>query len=369
MPVSQLPTTGDTFGLLLQLAFYGMFFVFIFYGQRIQLSLSLLQVSRQLTKLKYMRAKGRMDVIKAIREQGGTEDPTPAVDRFMEHFVVSPADMDPAGVVWKFEHIVNVRDDKFKEEVKTLAPAADEGQVNNLENMLEAAAALNLVYKVIRHYYLLGKRTKSYFVIAQLQMVLPLIVEQAQAYAKALSAFAEGQPIGDGIGAIVAANLLRSAKKRREIAKDVVVGELSIDGRHVFALKAKGPGGSVGKPGDGIERVIEESGGKVDAIIMVDAALKLEGEKSGSIADGIGAAIGGIGIEKYKIEEVASKYKIPLYGVVVKESILEAITPITKTILDSSKHALGAVKRIIEERVPKRGAVIIAGIGNTIGVS
>jgi hypothetical protein len=32
----------------------------------------------------------------------------------------------PAGVVWKLEHILDVRDARFKDEVKIMAPAADE---------------------------------------------------------------------------------------------------------------------------------------------------------------------------------------------------------------------------------------------------
>ena len=36
---------------------------------------------------------------------------------------------------------------------------------------------------------------------------------------------------------------------------------------------------------------------------MIDAALKMEGDKTGSVVIGVGAAIGGIGVEKYKIEQ------------------------------------------------------------------
>lgn len=370
MNVAQIIPTGEggLAWLIVQILFVGMFFVFIVYGQRIQFQLAMLQIGRSLAKLQFMRDKGRGATIKAVKEQGKATDPTPSVDRFLEHFMISPIDMDPAGVVWKFDHVVDVRDAKFKDEVKVMAPAASKSEVNNLENMLEATLVLNILYKVTRHYYLLGKRTKSFFIVAQLQMLLPLIMEQAKAFSMSLSAFAEGQPIGDGIGAIVAAELMRNAKKTRDVAKDVVAAELSINGRRAYALKAKGPGGSVGKPGDGLEKIIEEVGGKVDAIIMVDAAVKLEGEKSGSIAEGIGAAIGGIGIERYKIEEVAKKYKIPLYAVVVKESLIEAITPIKESIIKSSSRALEVIKKIIDERVPKRGTIIVAGIGNTIGV-
>ena len=68
----------------------------------------------------------------------------------------------------------------------------------------------------------------------------------------------------------------------------------------------------MGKPGEAIKRVVEENNGKIATIIMIDAALKLEGEKPGAVAEGVGAAIGGPGTEQYKIEESILKYKIPV---------------------------------------------------------
>ena len=52
-------------------------------------------------------------------------------------------------------------------------------------------------------------------------------------------------------------------------------------------------------------------------IITIDAALKLEGEDTGEVAEGIGAAIGGPGIERYKINliddlEFSSRARWPL---------------------------------------------------------
>mgnify|MGYP006267306651 FL=1 len=129
-----------------------------------------------------------------------------------------------------------------------MAPQADETQINNLENMLEATLALNIIYKVIRHYYVLGKKTLSLYVIMQLQMILPLIMREAEAYASAHKAFVLGQPIGDGAGAMVAAKLMQGHEKTK-VEKDVVVAQVPIEGRTAYVLKAEGPGGNVGKPG------------------------------------------------------------------------------------------------------------------------
>ena len=53
------------------------------------------------------------------------------------------------------------------------------------------------------------------------------------------------------------------------------------------------------------------------------------------MAEGIGVAIGGIGVEKYQIEEVATRLGVPVYAVIVKQSIQDAITIMRKEIADS----------------------------------
>ncbi len=50
-----------------------------------------------------------------------------------------------------------------------------------------------------------------------------------------------------------------------------------------LVIKAEGPGGNVGKPGDAVEAVIEENEGKIGMVIMIDAGLKLEGETVGEV--------------------------------------------------------------------------------------
>ena len=101
---------------------------------------------------------------------------------------------------------------------------------------------------------------------------------------------------------------------------------------------------------------------------MIDAALKLEGEKTGEIAEGIGAAIGGIGVDRFKIEESATQNNIPIYAIVVKQTIVEAISVMRKEIAESVKPVHDVIDRIIEEKTEKTDTVIIVGVGNTVGV-
>jgi hypothetical protein len=248
-----------------------------------------------------------------------------------------------------------------------MAPSADETQTNNLENTLEAASALNFIYKVIRHYYLLGKKTLSLYVIMQIQMILPMIMKEAEAYASALKAFAYGQPIGDGAGALVAARLMHGYEIRK-LEKDCVVATVPFEGRTAFVVKAEGPGGNVGKPGDAVKQLIEENKGKIAMIVMIDAALKLEGEELGEVAEGVGAAIGGPGVDQFKIEEELVKYHIPINALVVKEDVGDAVSPLRKEVFDSIDTVIARIKEVISERTKEGDKIVIAGIGNTIGI-
>ncbi|MEM0095422.1 MAG: DUF1512 domain-containing protein [Candidatus Bathyarchaeia archaeon] len=359
----------DIFSQVLMYAIYIFIFISLFYGQRLQFHIWLKEVEGSLYKLKYIRDEGRRIAIEAIREIGKPQtDPTPRVDRFLEYFTITPQSLDPAGIVWKLEHILDVRDARFKDEVKLLAPSADETQVNNLENTLEAAMALNYIYKVIRHYFLLGKKTLSLYIIMQIQMILPLVMREAEAYASALKAFAYGQPIGDGVGALVAAKLMHGYPVRK-VPKDCVVATVPIEGRTAYVIKAEGPGGNVGKPGDAIKTIIEENEGKIATIIMIDAALKLEGEEVGEVAEGVGAAIGGPGVDQFKIEETILKYRIPINAVIIKEDIGDAVSPMRREIFEAADKAIERIKQLILEKTKEGDKIIICGVGNTIGIA
>jgi hypothetical protein len=367
--VSLIPGS-DSITQILSLLTYVFFIVLIFYGQRIQMYVMIREVENSLHKLKVIKEEGRKTTIDAIKELGKpTTDPSPRVDRYLEYFTIAPQSMDPAGIVPKLDHLLDTRDERLKEEVKLMAPQVenDEVQINNLENTLEAAMALNFIYKVVRHYYIQGKKTLSLYVIMQLQMILPLVMKEAEAYASALKAFAYGQPIGDGAGPLVAGKLMHGYEIRK-IPKDCVVASVPIEGRTGLVIKAEGPGGNVGKPGDAVEAVIEENEGKIACLIMVDAGLKLEGEAVGEVAEGIGAAIGGPGVDAFKIEEKLTKYKIRNYAVIIKQDIGDAVSPMRKEINDSIAKAIERVKAVILERTKEGDKVIIVGVGNSIGV-
>jgi len=118
-----------------------------------------------------------------------------------------------------------------------------------------------------------------------------------------------------------------------------------------------------------VAKVVEENQGKVARIITVDAALRLEGEKTGSIAEGTGVAMGDPGPEKIEIERIAVKYGIPIDALISKMSIEEAITEMRKEIYDAVEPMVEMVKQLIRERTREGDHIVIVGVGNTIGVA
>jgi hypothetical protein len=364
-----LPFDSNTIITLLWVA---SFVAFFFYGTRLQTYNALREIGSGLNKLKVMKEKARKETIDYMVNVGkAPSDPAQRVDQFLDYVTIMPVDIDPAGLVNKIDHVVTTNNDRVRAEVASLMSQSNPVNpvtVSISENLLEVATALNILHKVVRHFYLLGKKTNSYFTLIQLQMLMPMIIQEADAYLNAVDSFKVGQPIGDGIGAAVVSKYM-VGKEKRVIAKDTVMAITEYKGRKLYVLKANGPMAYVGQPGVAIKKVIEEMGVKPSAIVMIDAALKLEGEKTGDIAEGVGAAIGGIGVEKYQIEEVATKNTIPLYAILVKQSILEAITVMRKEIAEASDKVVTALNRVIEEKTKEGDDVVVAGIGNTLGVA
>ena len=345
---------------------------FMMYAQKLQSRVIMGEISKSLAKLKTMRENARKEAIDYVKNaikisSSSSRDPAVGVDRFLEYFTILPVDLDPNGLVHKLDLIMRTRDDRVRAEIKKLCIGAGDKEISKIENILEAATALNLIYKVVRHYYLMGKRTTSMFILVQLQMVMPLLLEEAEALQKAISAFKRGQPIGDSIGPMVVGKMM-FGKEKKFAARETMYSEDEYKGRKIYLLKAEGPAGTVGRPGEAITRLVGDMGIKIDTVIMIDAALKLEGEKTGDVAEGIGAAIGGIGVEKYQVEEVAARFNIPIYAVIVKQSVQDAITVMRKEIADAFEKVTNTVYSVIEDRTSEGQSVMVIGVGNTIGI-
>lgn len=367
--LAYVPPSGDPYQLLYSLIYILAFItLFTFFNQFFQRVWWTREVERAMVKLERYVKQSKDVLIKTVMERGKPDfDPSKAIDDFLEFFVIEPVDRDPYGVLKRLEHLLDVERSRFKSFVARIAPGADPASAANLEGLIAVTMALNSIYKITKHYLILSKRTKSLLVLMQIAYAVPLIMRVAEAYYNSLDAFSTGKPIGDSAGPMVAGRFM-FGHPCKKVAEDMVVSEVLLEGRRLIVLKADGPGGRVGKPGDAVVKVVEEYRDKVARIIMVDAAQKLEGERTGQVVEGVGAAIGDPGPEKYKIEEVATKFKIPLDAIVIKESIEEAVSTMKKEIVDGVEAAVERVKEIVRTRTKEGDVVILAGIGNTIGV-
>ena len=286
-----------------------------------------------------------------------------AINNFLEFFVIEPVNLDPFGIVRKFEHLLNLSLSRFKYFVNRIAPKLDEEEKANMMMSLSGTISLYQLMKIVRHYVEFIKKTKNIQLALLLQMQIPQIERLSKALHKGTQAFVNGWAVGDGIGALVAAELMDGRLK--EIEEDTLMCETKILGKDVIILKAKGPGGRLGKIGKAVEKIMRTH--RISKIITIDASLKLEGERTGSIAEGIGVAVGGIGVDKAYIENLATKKNIPLDSIVIKMSQEEAIMPMKIEILKAAEEVKKAILRNIEESETK-GKILIIGVGNTCGI-
>ncbi|MFH1773926.1 MAG: DUF1512 domain-containing protein [Methanobacteriota archaeon] len=304
-------------------------------------------------------------IVKTSKEKGKPEiEPKKTIENAFEFFLIPPVDLDPYGILKKIEHIIDKTEDRLEEIAGKIAPQSDPVWRANTISLVKAGIGLNNIAKIVRHYVEFVKKTGNLQIAMIVQMSLPLIKRIAKAQMKGVETIAQGKPIGDCIGPLVAANLMKT-EEHYEVARDIICHETEISDREIFILKANGPGANLGKFGDGVKKLCEEN--KISKIITVDASLKLEGEKTGKVAEGIGAAIGDPGPEKAKMEEAALKNNIPLEAYAIKMSIEEAIAPMTKEIGESVKSALELLNESVE-RVPKGSKIIIVGVGNACGI-
>ena len=405
--IDELFGLGDDSNPLMMLVWILPIILFVFYGQRIQLAVTSREIQKSIKKLDTYGDESRSELVGYVLEvvarsgdapassprppaddspagpQGPAADaragrgppppPPPQaaeplaerIETLLDYFTIMPAAMDPSGIVPKIEHVVRSREDITRAHVRSLCPAMSDGDLSRVQTLLEIATVLRMLHRAVNHLYLTAKKQKNFPLILPLQMALPFIMEQATAMHGAVPAFRAGQPVGDGIGPMVVGSMMVGLEKK-EAAFQTVVAKGSVAGRTAYLLKAEGPASTVGRPGEAVESLVEDAG--PDAIIMIDAALKMEGEKSASIAHGFGAAIGGIGTERFRIERAAAARGIPVLAIVVKQSAKEAVGLMTREIAESAAQVRSRVLRMVAENTGEGQTVLIVGVGNTSGV-
>ena len=244
----QIFAMSDNTNPIMMLIWILPIFLFIFYGQRIQLYVTSGEIKKGIGKLDGYRNESRDELINYVKKNlNPVDDPVQKINRFIDYFTIMPVDMDPNGIVDKVRHIVRSREDYTREHVKSLSPQMSDIDLTRVQTLLEIASSLQMIYKIINNMYLTAKKQNNYPLILPLQMILPFVMEQSEAMREAITVFKKGQPVGDGIGPMVVGKMMLENEKE-SIAFQTVLAKSEFDGRKLFLLKAEGPGSTVGRP-------------------------------------------------------------------------------------------------------------------------
>ncbi|MBN2153462.1 MAG: DUF1512 family protein, partial [Candidatus Lokiarchaeota archaeon] len=110
--------------IILNLVFYAFIFLSIFYGQKIQLFTYSRQLEGALIKFKEMReetkslVKNRIIELrkKSKKEKEQSEVGAKELDEFLDEFfqfaMIEPVSLDPAGIIPKIDHLLDVRESR-----------------------------------------------------------------------------------------------------------------------------------------------------------------------------------------------------------------------------------------------------------------
>jgi hypothetical protein len=315
------------------------------------------QVEQSARKLEAMSDKAN-DI---AAKKSGSKESRPKIDRFTEFFVIEPSSLDPFGIVRKVDQLVRQTENRFSEFVDETAPALSALDKKQLNYSLRAAIGLRQIAKIVRHFVEMAKKFKNLQIAMIIRMQMPMIERIAEGEFRGVEAFVKGWPVGDSIGPLAAASLMTKAAP---IAEDMMMGTATIEGRKAYVIKAKGPEPSLGRVDEAIAKITKKH--KISRVITIDAAQKLEGEKTGGVAEGVGFAMGGPA-QREMIEGALLEKKIPIDGIVVKVGMEEAIIPMRKDVFNALPEVHSFIKSAIR-RVPKGGSAIIIGVGNSIGI-
>jgi hypothetical protein len=326
------------------------------------------QIESKLRLLESYASEARRKVEEYLSKLGAS-DPSSVIETAINYFAIEPVSIEPTDIIKRLERVLRTGEDRLESLVGSAIPSAPLHAKQIAFTGLLVANALNMMYMYVKHLLLTGVKNRNALLIAQLWMILPTILRIAKAYRDALPGILEGKPIGDSVGPYVAYKLMRKlgVSEVMEVVKDTVYAVSTYEGRKLVIVKARGPGSTVGKPGQAVEKLVTQID-SISAIITVDAALKFEGEPSGKIVEGAGVAMGDPGPEKIRIERIAVRKGIPLYAVVIKMSLEESIQTLNEVLARAADKAVERVLNLVKQYVPQGGTAIVVGVGNTVGV-
>ncbi len=341
-----------------------MLFIFMFILPKLYFYQIFSKLELSARKLEALSDKAQKQLLKDTKKWSNSQSgPKGILKGFIDFFMIPPINLDPFGIVKKLGHMIDHTENRFKETAKQMVPKANSEQIMNVNMGLQAATMLHQLSKIVRHYVEMAKKFKNLQIAMIIQMQMPILEKIAEAQYDGMETFLKGEAIGDAAGPLTIASLLD--KEGKEIAQDVVAVTEKKWGRNITFLKASGPGGRLGKLGEAVAKACK--GRKITKIITIDAAQKLEGEKTGSVAEGVGVAMGGAGVQRSQIEATAVTLGVPVEAVAIKMSPFQAIKPMTINVLKAIDKATGLLRMRVEA-TPKGSNIVVIGVGNTCGI-
>lgn len=334
------------------------FFLFPIIYPRMVLSQALYFINSMIEKVSDSIERSKRKFIRIINPKVSSDK----IFEKLDFITIEPTSLDPFGIVNKLEFIINQSSEKIESYIRKFSNEKDEEKLKNYKLLFEILIVKNIIKKILEHYREIIKKYKNLQIALFIQFQLPIIDRIFKSYENGFETVLNNLPIGDGIGPLVIANLISKEDKIKEIEECIVVKK-KLFGKEVILIRAKGPGARLGRLHKALENVLKKEK-NIDKIITIDAALKLEGEETGSIAEGIGVAIGGVGVEKFNIETIATRKKIRMEAIAIKMSSEEAIKIMNPKIYESVDKVIERLKELLED---SKKAIII-GVGNSVGV-
>jgi Uncharacterized protein conserved in archaea len=133
--------------------------------------------------------KDSKSITEKLLKEKGFPDPKAFLDRVMDRFVIDPVSIEPTDIINRMRLLMRSNEDTVREMIMSANPNLDPMTRSQIEISAEVVNALNLIFKVIRHYLIMAKKLNSIMIIYQLQMVAPIYVKYAEAYSKAQKVF------------------------------------------------------------------------------------------------------------------------------------------------------------------------------------
>ena len=354
-----MPLFGDT-SFIGTVVWIGFFVVMMFFYPRIMLMQMVGKLEHTALTLEGYTHKTKQIVLRRISKKP-THQLKEKIGNFMEFFAIEPVNLDPYGILNKLNHLVELVEDRFKDFSKEVAPKMNPEDQASLVGGLSGAITMNQIAKIVRHFVETIKKTKNLQLAMILQMQMPFIEKIAKAMVNGTETMANGWPMGDSVGPIVVSHMIGDSRSKE--IRDTIVVRKKIKGRNIVIIKAKGPGGRLGKPWEIVEKEVRR--GKIAKIISIDAAGKLEGEKAGAIAEGIGVAMGSF--YRAFIENIATEKRVPVESIAIKMAPEEAIMNMQPDVIKAVPKAVYVVEQNIK-KTKRKGTIIVMGVGNTSGV-